>query len=124
MDASSADATLAALLATRAQVAARVDEFDSVAKELADARGDADSDDEHDPEGSTIAWDRAAQEATAEGARAHLAEIDAAIERLQSGWDGLCASCGRPIPPERLAARPSADRCVPCASDRSRSARR
>lgn len=120
MDADSADATLAALLEAREEVAARVTEFDSVAKDLADARGDADSDDEHDPEGSTIAWDRAAQEATAEGAREHLAEIDAAIARLRSGWDGRCADCGTLIPAERLAARPSADKCVPCASRKVR----
>lgn len=116
MDAASTDATLAALLAAREEVAGRVDEFDSVARELAQARGDADSDDEHDPEGSTIAWDRAAQEATADGAREHLAEIDAAIERIRSGWDGSCLQCGGPIPPQRLAVRPSAQRCVPCAS--------
>lgn len=120
MDSAATDAILAALLAAREEKTARVREFDTVTSELTESRSDADTDDEHDPEGTTIAWDRAAQEATAESARAHLAEIDAAIERVRDGWNGACLQCGTPIPPERLVARPSADRCVPCASRPSR----
>lgn len=116
MDPAATEATLAALLTARAESEARAREFDAVAKQLAAARNDADSDDEHDPEGSTIAWDRATQEATAEAARTHFDEIDTAIARIRAGWDGACLDCGAPIPAERLAVRPSADRCVPCAS--------
>ena len=35
-----------------------------------------------------------------------------------------CTECGKPIPPERLAAWPSATRCVPCENRLSRSKRR
>ena len=111
---------LAALRAERDEALRRVAVFDEVVRDLMEARGDADTDDEHDPEGSTVSWDRVTQEATARAARQHLAEIDAAIARVDAGWDGRCADCGEPIPAERLAARPSADRCVRCAGARPR----
>lgn len=104
-----------ALDRARADAAARVAEFDTVARGLAAARGDADGDDEHDPEGSTVAWDRAVADAAADAARRHLADVDTARRRLAAGWDGSCAACGRPIPAARLAVRPQTDRCVDCA---------
>ncbi len=105
----------AELTRARGEAVARVAEFDAVVRELAQARSDSDTDDEHDPEGSTLSWDRAVQAASADAARHRLAEIDAALDRLEAGWDGACVACGRPIPAERLAARPGADRCVACA---------
>lgn len=111
-------ALLAQLRERRDEEFRRVAQFDTVVRELAESRGDSDADDEHDPEGSTVAWERAAQQASADAARAHLAEIDAAIARVESGWDGTCAGCGRTIPAERLIARASANRCVACASGR------
>lgn len=106
---------VAALTRARAEVSRRVAEFEETTRAYADARGDADTDDEHDPEGSTLAWERAAAASSAEAAARHLAEIDAALARVRAGWDGACLVCGRPIPADRLAVRPSADRCVSCA---------
>lgn len=85
-------------------------------RDLGQVRGDSDGDDEHDPEGTTVTWELATQEAGARAAAEHLREIDAALARVESGWDGACVGCGRPIPAERLAVRPSADRCVGCAA--------
>lgn len=101
----------------RAEAVGRVAEFDETVAAIVRSRGD-DTDDEHDPDGTTLSWERALHAGTAEAARAHLAEIDAAITRLRGGWDGTCEVCGNPIPRERLAARPSASRCVTCASSR------
>lgn len=115
-----ARALLAALEEARAQAQTRVDTFAAVVDGLRDARGDADTDDEHDPEGSTLSWDRATHAASLEAARTSLAEIDAALARVRAGWDGACVGCGRPIPSERLIARPAADRCVHCAAGRTR----
>ena len=49
-------------------------------------------------------------------ARDRLAEIDAALARLDEGSYGVCERCGQPIGVERLAARPAATTCVRCAS--------
>jgi DnaK suppressor protein len=72
-------------------------------------------DDEHDPEGSTIAFERSQLEALREQGHRHLAELDAALHRLDAGRYGRCERCGHPIATERLGARPSAITCIRCA---------
>ena len=71
-------------------------------------------DDEHDPEGTTIAFERSQLDALVRQAREHLREIDAAMARLAEGRYGVCERCGRPIAAERLEARPVARTCVRC----------
>ncbi len=44
-----------------------------------------------------------------------IAEINAALERLDQGLYGRCATCGREIPKERLEVLPYARHCVACA---------
>lgn len=73
-------------------------------------------DDEHDPEGATIAFERSQIEALLDQSRRHLSELDRALRRLQEGDYGVCESCGRPIAHDRLIARPSARTCITCAS--------
>ena len=80
------------------------------------ASQDTNADDEHDPEGATIAFERSQVGALARQAREHLAEIDAALARLADGSYGRCESCGAPIGEERLEARPTARLCIGCAS--------
>lgn len=70
------------------------------------------ADDEHDPEGATIAYERSQLAALIEQAEQHLTDIDAAQERVAAGTYGVCAVCGEPIPEERLEARPTATTCV------------
>jgi RNA polymerase-binding transcription factor DksA len=79
------------------------------------ASRDANADDEHDPEGSTIAFERAQVLALLERARAELAELAAAEQRLAAGTYGRCVRCGGAIGDERLAARPAAQVCIACA---------
>ena len=50
----------------------------------------------------------------AEGLVETLHDVDAALERIAKGTYGTCESCGAPIPPERLEARPVASLCVDC----------
>ncbi|TDC42481.1 TraR/DksA family transcriptional regulator [Actinomadura sp. KC345] len=73
-------------------------------------------DDEHDPEGATIAFERARIQASLEQAHAHLADIDDALRRLGDGTYGLCERCGGPVGAERLEARPTARTCITCAA--------
>jgi len=46
-----------------------------------------------------------------------LAQVDAALQRLDEGRYGICARCGNAIPAERLEARPYAIYCVSCQSE-------
>jgi DnaK suppressor protein len=79
------------------------------------------TDDEHDPDGSTVAFERSKVLAMLNHSRARLAEVEAALERMDSGAYGICESCRRPIPAERLLARPVARLCVTCATAKQRS---
>jgi DnaK suppressor protein len=82
------------------------------------AAGSAGGDDEHDPEGATVAFERQHVAALLDRARAHLAAIDAAARKVDAGRYDICDICGRPIGAERLAARPAALTCVRCAAAR------
>ncbi len=80
--------------------------------------GSGGTDDEHDPEGATLAYERQHVAALAGQVQQHLAEIDAAVGRLQDGSYGQCESCGQLIGAARLTARPMATTCVGCARRR------
>jgi len=80
-----------------------------------DASRDSNADDEHDPEGATIAFERSQVDALVRQSEAHLRDIEAAFVRLAAGTYGVCTVCGRPIPAGRLEARPTASTCVSCA---------
>ena len=80
------------------------------------AASDVATDDEHDPEGTTIAFERAQVSALLDRARRCIAELDEALERLDAGRYGVCVDCGGPIAPDRLVARPSARTCIACAN--------
>ena len=82
---------------------------------IAEAASGPGTDDEHDPEGATLAFERQHTAALLADARAQAEQIDAALGRLDDGTYGICARCGNPIGDERLAARPAAATCVRCA---------
>ncbi|GAB3615529.1 hypothetical protein GCM10027416_00860 [Okibacterium endophyticum] len=88
------------------------------------AARDGEHDDEHDPEGPTVAaeWSRAT--GLQAGAEAALRSFDAALARIDAGVFGVCVECGEPIGEARLDAWPSAERCIACARIAEASARR
>lgn len=79
------------------------------------ASADANADDEHDPEGATIAFERAQLSALIEQAETRLRELAVAERRLRDGDYGECERCGGQIGEQRLLARPATRRCVRCA---------
>lgn len=83
---------------------------------LVTARQDSNSDDEHDPEGSTLAFERSQTDALLTQSGQRLADIAAALARLDAGTYGLCVRCGEPIASARLEARPYARTCISCAT--------
>ena len=46
----------------------------------------------------------------------HLADVERALDRLEQGDFGLCASCGEPIAAARLDFEPTITICIGCAS--------
>lgn len=79
---------------------------------------DTNADDEHDPEGATIAFERSQIGALVRQVRHHLAELDAALARVDAGTYGVCEGCGSAIGDARLEALPAARLCIRCASGR------
>jgi RNA polymerase-binding transcription factor DksA len=89
-------------------------EFAGIVTSAAD--GSSGGDDEHDPEGATVAFERQHVAALLAQARSHLAAIDAAARKLDAGRYDQCDRCGDSIGVARLAARPAALTCVRCAA--------
>jgi RNA polymerase-binding transcription factor DksA len=73
------------------------------------------TDDEHDPEGHTIAFERQQVAALLRDARTKLAALDEALDRVAAGTYGHCADCGVAIGEERLEAVPGTEHCIDCA---------
>ncbi|QDG63344.1 TraR/DksA C4-type zinc finger protein [Pseudarthrobacter sp. NIBRBAC000502771] len=76
------------------------------------ARQDSNVDDEHDPEGATIAFELSQASALLKQSSAGLGQIEAALDRLSAGTYGTCAVCGEPIAEGRLEARPWTPFCI------------
>ena len=106
------------LTVERARTADLIDSLTGNVTSILDATRSTATDDEHDPEGSTIAFERSQASSMLASAQRHLAELDLALTRLAEGSYGQCEHCGEPIPHERLLARPTARTCVPCAARR------
>ena len=108
----------AVLAAARERTMARLASLEREFAGIVEAARGAGTDDEHDPEGATVAFERQHVAALARAAREHLADIDAALARLAEGSYGTCQACGQPIGAERLAARPSVRTCIGCTRHR------
>jgi DnaK suppressor protein len=106
------------LAAERTDTLARLNGLQRELAGIIESSGAAGTDDEHDPEGATIAFERQHAAALLSQARQHLAQIDAALLRLASNRYGNCEECGQPIGAERLAARPATTTCIGCAARR------
>ncbi|PRY47902.1 TraR/DksA family transcriptional regulator [Geodermatophilus tzadiensis] len=100
----------------RAAALAQIDALTRQFDEIVAASRASNADDEHDPEGATIAFERQQVAALLAAARRRLADAEAAVRAVEGGTYGRCESCGGPIAPERLAARPTARTCITCAT--------
>ncbi len=109
------------LAAERAATTLRATELASVFDGIVQASTVANVDDEHDPEGATVGFERAQVAALLDQAWRHLVEVDDALERLRAGRYGTCARCGKAITVERLTALPATVHCVACAQASPRS---
>lgn len=104
------------LEAALAENAAQLTLLERQHDEIVAASRDSNADDEHDPEGATIAFER-------QQAVALIAQLRRTHEDIVRALDlgdayGACESCDGPIAAERLEARPTARTCMTCASRR------
>ena len=100
------------LTAERVAASARIAALErDIATIVESAKGGA-TDDEHDAEGATIAFERAQAMALLEETRIQVEALDTALARVDHGSYGVCESCGAAIPAARLEARPTARTCV------------
>ena len=97
---------------TLEQINELTEEFDGIVLTLANDNND----DEHDPEGATVGFERARVQALLDRANERLAEINAALARVGSDGFGRCGRCRQDIGADRLIAVPATTLCVRCAS--------
>jgi DnaK suppressor protein len=102
----------------RATAVARVQALNAELNGIIAVAVDTNADDEHDPEGSTIAHERARSTALLADAQSHLNDLDRALVRLADGNYSTCEKCQRTIPAERLEALPACRTCIECAGSR------
>ncbi len=79
------------------------------------ASEDSNADDEHDPEGSTIAFERQQVLALLAQVRATGDQLRRSLAAAEAGTYETCELCGGAIDPLRLEARPQARTCIGCA---------
>lgn len=99
----------------RAATRRRVTRLTQSFEEIVSVAADAATDDEHDPEGHTIAWERQQVAALLDKATVALAELGDAEARLDAGSYGVCVKCSSDIGPDRLQALPAISTCISCA---------
>src|ERR1700682_2198163 len=93
------------LNAEKQTTVARIEALKAEINDIVAGSVDSNADDEHDPEGSTIAFERAQVAGLLIEARAYLDDLDRAVARLAAGSYWTCERCGAQIGSERLAAR-------------------
>ncbi|TMK94809.1 MAG: hypothetical protein E6G42_03840 [Actinobacteria bacterium] len=72
------------------------------------------SSDNHLGETATATLDREIDYSLEENSEQVLKAIDGALQRIEQGTFGICATCGQPISEERLEAIPYATQCIDC----------
>jgi RNA polymerase-binding protein DksA len=81
---------------------------------ISDETGEEAVYDNHLADTATETYDRELDYSLEENSEHVLAEIDAALKRIDDGTYGQCTNCGKQIPEERLEARPYATLCIDC----------
>ena len=99
----------------RATSLERADRLAASFADIVEGASDVATDDEHDPEGHTIAWERQQLAALIDEARQTAVALNAALRRTDEGTYGRCTACGDEINAARLEALPATATCISCA---------
>ncbi|HXF71220.1 MAG TPA: TraR/DksA C4-type zinc finger protein [Actinomycetota bacterium] len=68
--------------------------------------------DQHPADAGSDTFEREKELAVLQQLRAQIADVEAALRKLEGGTYGRCELCGREIDPVRLEARPAARFCL------------
>jgi DnaK suppressor protein len=104
----------------RRVVAALQNLHDDHAGTLSDEAGEETAFDNHLADTATETYDRELDYTLEENSERVLADIDAALKRIDDGTYGVCTNKGEQIPVERLEALPWATLCIDCQRQRGR----
>jgi RNA polymerase-binding protein DksA len=103
------------LLDERKRVVAAIQNLqDDHSGTLSDEAGEETAYDNHLADTATETYDRELDYSLEENSGHVLAEIDAALKRIDDGTYGICTNKGEQIPVERLEALPWATLCIDC----------
>jgi DnaK suppressor protein len=109
------------LLEQRRRVQAALQNLhDETSGTLYDDAGEETAYDNHLADTASETYDRELDYTLEENSEHVLAEIDAALGRIDAGTYGTCTNCQKQIPEERLEALPWATLCIDCQRDRER----
>jgi len=89
---------------------------DGLGRSLGASTGELSTYDNHPADVGSEVFERSKDFSLRENAKLTLRAVDEALARLADGTYGVCTSCGREIPTERLMAVPYADKCLSCKS--------
>jgi DnaK suppressor protein len=116
MDALDIQSVLATVEAEQKRTARQVASLEAIVVAIVEGSELTSTDDEHDPEGATIAYERAQAIALLRQARADWDALVITHEQLKEHPQVVCSVCRREIELERIAALPTTTRCVRCAA--------
>ena len=109
------------LLEARQRVAAAIENLhEETPGSLRDDSGEESAYDNHLGDTATVTYDRELGYTLEENSEHVLADIDAALKRIDDGNYGTCTKCDKQIAEERLEARPWATLCIDCQRERER----
>ena len=111
-----AHSVLTIVRAEQQRTARQVESLEGVVASIVEASELTSTDDEHDPEGATIAYERAQAIALLRQAREDLDALAITLVQLESAHEVVCSICGRAIDLERVATLPTTSRCIRCAA--------
>jgi RNA polymerase-binding protein DksA len=104
-----------ALLEERRRIQAALDNLhEENPGSITDETGEDAVYDNHLADTATVTYDRELDYTLEENSEHMLAEIDAALQRIDDGTYGRCTNCDKEIAPARLEARPWATLCIDC----------
>ena len=107
---------LTTVRAEQQRTARQIESLERVVASIVEASELTSTDDEHDPEGATIAYERAQAIALLRQAREDLDALAVTRMQLESAQEVVCSVCGCTIDLERVATLPTTSRCIRCAA--------